>query len=158
MFFPSARPSTLRKQGSSNGIIAGSTTALLSVIVVVAIVIILLRKGKINKKADKETEVELDDVKEENGQESKHERDILKETMLMKKIPRHRNVVRLLGVCTESARTVMILEYLIHGSLGFTLEDVRSKVTLSKKFQVVTEKQLLTFALDITEGMKHLEE
>ncbi|XP_070542073.1 ephrin receptor 1-like [Ptychodera flava] len=96
--------------------------------------------------------------KAKDGSNSDQEADILRESVLMKNIPSHPNVVQLLGVCTESAPTFILLEYLIQGNLWSTIEEVRSKFTTNKKDEVLTEKQLLSFTLDIAEGMKHLEE
>ncbi|XP_070574789.1 fibroblast growth factor receptor 2-like [Ptychodera flava] len=91
-----------------------------------------------------------------SASDSDQESEIVKESKLMKAMSRHPNIIRLLGVCTDSAPTFIVLEYLVQGSLASTMKEIHSTFTTSKK-SGITEKQMLSFALDIAEGMKHLE-
>ncbi|XP_070548552.1 proto-oncogene tyrosine-protein kinase receptor Ret-like [Ptychodera flava] len=93
-------------------------------------------------------------VKMANGKtKSKEESDIMNESILMRKISNHPNIVKLLGVCTNQGPTYIIMEYLFQGSLDTFLQEVRSS---SARDQSVTERELLSFALDIGRGMEHL--
>ncbi|XP_022111385.1 tyrosine-protein kinase receptor TYRO3-like isoform X2 [Acanthaster planci] len=83
---------------------------------------------------------------------------ILKELDLMKKLPDHCNVVRLLGFCIDEDPPYIIMEYLSRGNLKDLLQDSRSKGgrvygNLHGISKSLTSKDLMKFAKDVADGM-----
>ncbi|XP_038064959.1 tyrosine-protein kinase Mer-like [Patiria miniata] len=84
--------------------------------------------------------------------------DMMRELDLMKKLPDHCNVVRLLGFCVEKDPPYIIVEYLTRGNLKDLLKDSRSKGgrvygNLHGISKSLTSKDLMKFAKDAADGM-----
>ncbi|XP_022111421.1 tyrosine-protein kinase receptor Tie-1-like [Acanthaster planci] len=90
---------------------------------------------------------------------SKSDKDgLMKEIDLMKKLPDHCNVVRLLGFCIDKEPLYIIVEYLSRGNLKDLLQDSRSKGgrvygNLHGISKSLTSRDLMKFAKDVANGM-----
>ncbi|PFX25855.1 Tyrosine kinase receptor Cad96Ca [Stylophora pistillata] len=86
--------------------------------------------------------------------------DLLSELSIMKKLPYHRHVVRLLGCVTTSANPLVIVEFASHGDLlGYLLKSRGLPDTYyntCRKLTRVTAKKLMMFAWQIASGMNFL--
>ncbi|XP_022110168.1 platelet-derived growth factor receptor beta-like [Acanthaster planci] len=83
---------------------------------------------------------------------------LIKELDLMKKIPEHTNVVKLLGYCVEQDPPYIIVEYLSLGNLKDLLDSSRTKDgreygNLHGVSRSLTAKDLIKFAKDVADGM-----
>ncbi|XP_065209781.1 plexin-A3-like [Planococcus citri] len=82
---------------------------------------------------------------------------LVMEMELMKLIGRHDNVLGLLGCCTLDGPLYIITEYSPHGNL---LDFLRNRHLSSKPKEIsiddLSEKRLVTFALQIATGMEYL--
>ncbi|XP_070549788.1 tyrosine kinase receptor Cad96Ca-like [Ptychodera flava] len=76
-----------------------------------------------------------------------------KEVELMKTIS-HRNVISLLAYSTKKEMPYLILEYSQHGNLKAYLQRNRAKFLIDNN--AASQEQLLSFAVDIANGMKHI--
>ena len=89
-------------------------------------------------------------------------KDLHAELDVLKLLPEHPNVVGLLGCCTHNEPLMIIVEYCAHGDLQGFLRSSRGisesyyKSTFHQIGQKLTSKMLLTFALQIAQGMSHL--
>eukprot|EP01137_Pigoraptor_chileana_P013808 Opistho-2@67743 len=71
----------------------------------------------------------------------------MSEIDLMRTVPKHRNLIELLGVCTQSEPNCMVLEYAQYGDLRhFIVENAKSLDVID----------FLVFCLDIARGMEQL--
>ncbi|XP_065209231.1 plexin-A4-like [Planococcus citri] len=79
---------------------------------------------------------------------------LVTEMELLKLIGRHDNVLSLLGCCTQNGPLLVIIEYSPHGNL---LDFLRNHHQPSKaSVNDLSEKVLLTFALQVATGMEYL--
>ncbi|XP_071806501.1 uncharacterized protein [Asterias amurensis] len=96
-----------------------------------------------------------------DGAGSNEKKDIIQELELMRKIPNHGNVVKLLGFCIEKDPPYIIVEYLSRGNLKDLLKDSRSKGgrvygNLHGVSKSLTSRDLMKFANDVADGMAFL--
>ncbi|XP_078378953.1 proto-oncogene tyrosine-protein kinase receptor Ret-like [Oculina patagonica] len=86
--------------------------------------------------------------------------DLLSELSIMKKLPHHRHVVKLLGCVTTSAYPLVIVEFASHGDLlGYLLKSRGLPDTYYQttgKLTRVTAKKMMMFAWQIANGMNFL--
>ena len=89
---------------------------------------------------------------------------LVREMEVMKIIGKHCNIINLLGCCTQNGPLWVIVEYAAHGNLKDFLDKNRPPLTywngsssecLNDKTNL-TEKHLLSFALQIACGMEYL--
>lgn len=80
--------------------------------------------------------------------------DLVSEMDLMKSIGRHRNIINLLGVCTQDGPLYVIVEFAEHGNLK---DFLRKHAACSDGYErpnfsrpLITEKQLLSFARQVS--------
>jgi len=106
------------------------------------------------------TMVAIKMLKEHASESDRH--DLLSELSIMKKLPPHRHVVRLLGCVTTSANLLVIVEFACHGDLlGYLLKSRGLPDTYYKttgKLTRVTAKKMIMFAWQIADGMNFLAE
>lgn len=75
------------------------------------------------------------------------------------KIFDHKNIVKLLGVCTKGEPAFAVMELMIHGDLkNFLLARRQFANQDCKEAEDVTPKKLTAMALDITNGLNYLAE
>ncbi|XP_038065701.1 tyrosine-protein kinase receptor TYRO3-like isoform X1 [Patiria miniata] len=120
--------------------------------------VMLAKATGINKKSEV-TEVAVKTLKQGAGALEK--KDMLRELELMKKLPDHPNVVKLLGFCIDKDPVYIIVEYLSRGNLKSFLEDSRSKsgrvyTNLYGESKTLTATDLMMFAKDAADGMKFI--
>lgn len=92
--------------------------------------------------------------------------DLYQELEIMRKLPKHENVVALLGCCSQIDPLYIILEYVQRGSLLNYLRKCRpssimshssvSASTTTSSFMQPRAKDLTIFALQIARGMAHV--
>ncbi|KAK3612089.1 hypothetical protein CHS0354_031159 [Potamilus streckersoni] len=86
--------------------------------------------------------------------------DLFQELEIMRKIPPHQNVVKLLGFCASKGPLLIILEHVSHGSLLSYLRKCRpssrTSIDSSASFLQPRSKDLCYFALHIAKGMTHI--
>ncbi|XP_022108626.1 tyrosine kinase receptor Cad96Ca-like [Acanthaster planci] len=88
-------------------------------------------------------------------------RDMLRELELMKKLPDHPNVVKLLGFCVDQDPLYIIVEYLTRGNLKNLLKQSRSKGgrvyrNLHGISKSLASTDLIMFAKDTADGMEFI--
>ena len=83
----------------------------------------------------------------------------LSEADMMKRFE-HRNIVRLLGVCTRSEPVYTVMEYMLYGDLKTYLLARRHLVNERNREELdeVSNKRLTCMALDIAAGLSYLAE
>ena len=98
--------------------------------------------------------------------------DLIQEMEVMKVMGQHRNIINLLGCCTQHGPIYVIFEYAANGNLRDFLRDRRpshasgyeSPVTLmtlstsgnAKPLRELTEAHLVSFAFQVARGMEYL--
>lgn len=87
--------------------------------------------------------------------------DLYQELEIMRKIPKHANIVSLLGCCSRVDPLYIIMEYVHRGSMLSYLRKcrpstIRSMETRSSSFMQPRAKDLTVFALQVARGMAHL--
>lgn len=87
--------------------------------------------------------------------------DLYQELEIMRKIPKHANIVTLLGCCSRKDPLYIIMEYVHRGSMLSYLRKCRpsSIMTMenrSSSFMQPRAKDLTVFALQVARGMAHL--
>ncbi|XP_038064972.1 tyrosine kinase receptor Cad96Ca-like, partial [Patiria miniata] len=115
---------------------------------------VLLAEASGMTQGSKVTLVAVKTLKDGAGQSDKA--DLIRELDLMKKLPDHCNVVRLLGFCVEEDPPYIIVEYQSRGNLKDLLEDSRNKrrrVYGNRHGLSNTSKDLMKFAKDVADGM-----
>ncbi|XP_038066086.1 tyrosine-protein kinase Mer-like [Patiria miniata] len=117
---------------------------------------VLLAEASGMTQGSKVTLVAVKTLKEQANKSDKA--DMMRELDLMKKLPDHCNVVRLLGFCVEKDPPYIIVEYLSRGNLKDLLKDSRSKGgrvygNLHGMSKSLTSKDLMKFAKDAADGM-----
>ncbi|RZF43116.1 hypothetical protein LSTR_LSTR001294 [Laodelphax striatellus] len=91
--------------------------------------------------------------------------DLVSEMEMMKMIGKHRNIINLLGCCTQDGPLFVIVEYALHGNLRDFLrqhrpssgyepaigghQDIKDRTSL-------TQKDLVSFAYQVARGMEYL--
>ncbi|XP_071806505.1 uncharacterized protein [Asterias amurensis] len=110
-------------------------------------------------KKSKVTLVAVKTLKEGASQSDKD--DLLRELDLMKKLPDHKNVVRLMGFSVEQDPLYIIVEYLSKGNLKDLLKDSRVKGTtvygnLHGASKSLSCGDLMKFANDVADGMHYI--
>ncbi|XP_070560632.1 fibroblast growth factor receptor homolog 1-like [Ptychodera flava] len=111
--------------------------------------------------ADKEgkTVVAVKTVKNKSSDDYKKKLDL--ELDILKCIGTHKNVVCLLGCCTQAEPVYIIMEFMTQGNLQKYLRDYRSEKTgvyanADSKSWVIQGKDLISFASQIASGMEYL--
>ncbi|XP_038064949.1 fibroblast growth factor receptor 1-like [Patiria miniata] len=117
---------------------------------------VLLAEASGMTQGSKVTLVAVKTLKDGAGNSEKA--DLMRELDLMKKLPDHCNVVRLLGFCVEEDPPYIIVEYQSRGNLKDLLKDSRSKGrrvygNLHGISKSLTSKDLMKFAKDVADGM-----
>ncbi|XP_033641191.1 proto-oncogene tyrosine-protein kinase ROS-like isoform X2 [Asterias rubens] len=110
-------------------------------------------------KKSKVTLVAVKTLKEGASQSDKD--DLLRELDLMKKLPDHKNVVRLMGFSVEQDPLYIIVEYLSKGNLKDLMKDSRVKGTrvygnLHGASKSLSSGDLMKFANDVADGMHYI--
>lgn len=85
--------------------------------------------------------------------------DLISEMEMMKTIGKHTHIINLLGCCTQNGPLYVIVEYAAHGNLRDFLRSHRpvSGYELSSTSkEIITEKNLITFAYQVAKGMEYL--
>lgn len=89
--------------------------------------------------------------------------DLVSEMEMMKMIGTHKNILNLLGCCTQSGALFVIVEYAPHGNLRDFLRQHRPSSgyepaigTNFKDKNTLSEKTLVSFAFQIARGMEYL--
>lgn len=85
--------------------------------------------------------------------------DLVSEMDMMKVIGRHINIINLLGVCTQDGPLYVIVEYADHGNLRDFLRKRRPTSGYERpngEKPPLSEKQLISFARQISRGMEYL--
>lgn len=90
--------------------------------------------------------------------------DLVSEMEMLKMIGKHRNILNLLGCCTQGGALYVIVEYAPHGNLRDFLRQHRPSSgyepaigTNVKMDKTLSQKMLISFALQIARGMEYLE-
>ncbi|XP_071806519.1 uncharacterized protein [Asterias amurensis] len=120
---------------------------------------VFLAEAKGILKKSKVTLVAVKTLKEGASQSDKD--DLLRELDLMKKLPDHKNVVRLMGFSVEQDPLYIIVEYLSKGNLKDLLKDSRVKGTtvygnLHGASKSLSCGDLMKFANDVADGMHYI--
>ncbi|KAI0225558.1 hypothetical protein LSAT2_023695 [Lamellibrachia satsuma] len=90
------------------------------------------------------------------GSNTEDKLDFLSEAETMKRFE-HKNIVKLLGVCTCGEPAYMIMEFMLHGDLKTFLLARRQLVgQTSKEAEDVSAENLTRMALDIAYGLQYL--
>ncbi|XP_020609128.1 tyrosine kinase receptor Cad96Ca-like [Orbicella faveolata] len=117
--------------------------------------------GQVSKATygDSRLEVAVKSLKETAQQ--KDIQDMLTELEVMKSMQPHPHVVRLIGCCTEKDPLLIVLEYLPYGDLlGYLRKSRGHEDTYNtgekRPNSRLTEKELLSFAWMIADGMSYL--
>eukprot|EP00045_Choanoeca_perplexa_P011605 m.124044 g.124044 ORF g.124044 m.124044 type:complete len:822 (+) comp15689_c0_seq1:229-2694(+) len=76
-----------------------------------------------------------------------------KEVSIMQNIDGDHNIVRLLGICTDAAPYLMVLELMPNGDLKTLLRNSRPKSSKPSAFSL---KQLIKMSADVAEGMAYI--
>ncbi|XP_070562501.1 fibroblast growth factor receptor 1-like isoform X1 [Ptychodera flava] len=88
--------------------------------------------------------------------------DLISEMEMMKQIGKHINIINLLGCCTQDGPLLVIVEYAPHGNLRDFLRCHRPQTAdyenaeLLPKIDLLTNKDLVSFAYQIARGMSFL--
>lgn len=89
--------------------------------------------------------------------------DLVSEMEMMKMIGKHRNILNLLGCCTQGGVLYVVVEYAPHGNLRDFLRQRRPAsgyepaIGLNVKDDYsLSQKTLISFALQIARGMEYL--
>ncbi|XP_065666186.1 fibroblast growth factor receptor 1 isoform X3 [Hydra vulgaris] len=107
-----------------------------------------------------EVKVAVKIVRDHSNEAAK--KDLLAELNLLKMIPEHENVIRLLGCCTRQDPLYVIVEFCANGDLQGLLRSSRGiyeryyKTCYGGSVPSLTSKMLLKFALQICKGMSQL--
>lgn len=92
------------------------------------------------------------------GSSPEEKLDFLSEAETMKKFE-HKNIVKLLGVCTKGEPAYAIMEFMLHGDLKTFLLSRRHMVYEdSREAEDVTPSSLTKMAVDIISGLRYLHE
>ncbi|KAF2904495.1 hypothetical protein ILUMI_01678, partial [Ignelater luminosus] len=93
------------------------------------------------------------------GSTTEEKLDFLSEAEVMKRFD-HKNIVRLLGVCTKKEPVYTIMEFMLYGDLKTFLLARRHLVNdkLSEESEEVSSKKLTSMALDVARGLSYLAE
>ncbi|CAH1802077.1 unnamed protein product, partial [Owenia fusiformis] len=93
-------------------------------------------------------------ILKDNASDDDHQ-DLLRELELMKQLPRHNNVVELLGFSiTHNGHTMILVEYLPLGDLHSYLRANKAKYIQTDKLE--TSKELIQFGWQVAKGMEHI--
>ncbi|CAH1802603.1 unnamed protein product, partial [Owenia fusiformis] len=92
-------------------------------------------------------------ILKDNASDDDH-RALLRELDLMKQLPKHNNVVELLGYSKYNDQTMILVEYLPLGDLQSYLRANKAKYIRSDKLD--TSKELIQFGYQIACGMNHI--
>ena len=68
----------------------------------------------------------------------------------------HRNIIKLIGGCTQEAPVLLLMEFCSGGNLKDLLRDSRINEEYKNVYSKLTERQLINFAAEISAGMKFL--
>ncbi|KAF5297767.1 hypothetical protein FQR65_LT09941 [Abscondita terminalis] len=93
------------------------------------------------------------------GSSTEEKLDFLSEAEVMKRFD-HKNIVRLLGVCTKKEPVYTIMEFMLYGDLKTFLLARRHLVNdkLLEESEEVSSKKLTSMALDVARGLSYLTE
>ncbi|XP_071941013.1 uncharacterized protein [Antedon mediterranea] len=98
----------------------------------------------------------------QEGASEVDKQDFRNELSLMKKMPPHPNVIRLLGACTRIGGEVIILEYANYGSLLSYLRTSRVLMeegdycNIKKNTSILSTSDLIRMALQVVKGMIYI--
>ncbi|XP_077981310.1 fibroblast growth factor receptor 3-like [Glandiceps talaboti] len=88
--------------------------------------------------------------------------DLISEMDIMKQMGKHINIINILGCCTQEGPLLVIVEYAPHGNLRDFLRSRRPQnmdyenAALLPKIELLTNKDLVSFAYQIARGMEFL--
>lgn len=90
------------------------------------------------------------------GSTAEEKIDFLSEAEAMKRFD-HKNIVKLLGLCTRNEPVYTIMEFMLYGDLKTFLLDRRHLVRMkSEENAEVSSKKLTSMALDVARGLSYL--
>uniref|UniRef100_A0A8D9E3Q1 receptor protein-tyrosine kinase n=1 Tax=Cacopsylla melanoneura TaxID=428564 RepID=A0A8D9E3Q1_9HEMI len=81
---------------------------------------------------------------------------LVSEMEVIKMIGSHINIINLLGICTQEGPLYIIVEYAEHNNLRDFLRKHEPKENTYVNEFVITQRDLISFAYQITNGMKYL--
>lgn len=84
---------------------------------------------------------------------------LVSEMEVMKMIGKHKNIINLLGCCTQGGPLYVLVEYAPHGNLRNFLKDNRMGYETDgslKEKKYFTEKELVSYAFQVARGMEYL--
>lgn len=90
---------------------------------------------------------------------------LISEMEIMKLIGKHKNIVNLLGCCTQRGIPLVIIEYACHGNLREFLKQRRPYPDFEQRellpfngtdIREITHRIQVVFSLDIAKGMEYL--
>uniref|UniRef100_A0A0L8HTJ0 receptor protein-tyrosine kinase n=1 Tax=Octopus bimaculoides TaxID=37653 RepID=A0A0L8HTJ0_OCTBM len=88
--------------------------------------------------------------------------DLVQEMEVMKVIGAHKNIINLLGCCTQNGPLMVIVVYAPHGNLRDFLRDHRPPVRSGDTYErpvatrSLTQKDLISFCYQVARGMEYL--
>lgn len=86
--------------------------------------------------------------------------DLLSEMDTMKEIGRHKNIINLMGACTQDGPLFVVVEFAPHGNLRQFLRERRpseyQQLTLGPSGPSLTMRDFVSFAFQIARGMEYL--
>lgn len=86
--------------------------------------------------------------------------DLLSEMDTMKEIGRHKNIINLIGACTQNGPLFVVVEFAPHGNLRQFLRERRpseyQQHTLSHSGPSLTMRDFVSYAFQIARGMEYL--
>ncbi|CAI9738965.1 fibroblast growth factor receptor 2-like isoform X1 [Octopus vulgaris] len=88
--------------------------------------------------------------------------DLVQEMEVMKVIGAHKNIINLLGCCTQNGPLMVIVVYAPHGNLRDFLRDHRPPVRSGDTYErpvatrSLTQKDLISFSYQVARGMEYL--
>lgn len=89
------------------------------------------------------------------GSTTEERLDFLSEAEVMKRFD-HKNIVKLLGVCTKEEPVYTIMEFMLYGDLKTYLLGRRHLVNSNEELDDVSAKRLTSMALDVARGLSYL--
>ncbi|XP_030852242.1 fibroblast growth factor receptor 3 isoform X1 [Strongylocentrotus purpuratus] len=115
-------------------------------------------EGDLKQGSDVPIKVAIKLHRDENDQESITE--MRNEFQVLANLGKHPNILMLLGQCNrvfeQSVQTCLVMEYVARGDMLRILRRCRSRKRDQPPFEPLPQDELLNFACDIAQGMRHI--